>query len=258
MAPLADCDVRVVRELAHLLIDAPLEEVVDRDFLGDLRRAIPSDYADYAELDLDRHRTLTQVSLPIDLRVAEVTFWRVLPEDPVWTYRLRTGQFAAVRYTDCTTMEELRRTQYYEVVVRPNGLERLLSVAIPSPRWHEKSLCVQRRGRDFSERDRTVLDLLIPYVEARVHAVALQRTLDDLRASRQGHERLDCLTAREQEVMGLVSTGCTNAQVAARLSITSLTVRKHLENIFAKLGVHNRTAAVAAARRHTRTDATLA
>ena len=53
------------------------------------------------------------------------------------------------------------------------------------------------------------------------------------------------LTTREQDVLGWVSRGKTNAQVAEVLWISPGTVRKHLENAYAKLGVRTRTAAVA-------------
>jgi DNA-binding CsgD family transcriptional regulator len=52
------------------------------------------------------------------------------------------------------------------------------------------------------------------------------------------------LTAREREILGLVAEGSTNAEVAERLWVSPGTVRKHLDNIYAKLGVHTRTAAV--------------
>ena len=54
------------------------------------------------------------------------------------------------------------------------------------------------------------------------------------------------ITQREHEILELVGEGLTNAQVAERLWISPGTVRKHLENAFAKLGVSTRTAAVAA------------
>jgi len=53
------------------------------------------------------------------------------------------------------------------------------------------------------------------------------------------------LTGREHEIVMLVAEGLTNAQIAERLWISPGTVRSHLENVFAKLGVHTRTAAVA-------------
>lgn len=56
------------------------------------------------------------------------------------------------------------------------------------------------------------------------------------------------LTRREHDVMMFVALGATNAEVARELSISAVTVRKHLENIFGKLAVGTRTAAVAALR----------
>jgi DNA-binding CsgD family transcriptional regulator len=52
------------------------------------------------------------------------------------------------------------------------------------------------------------------------------------------------LTAREREILDLVADGGTNAEIAERLWVSPGTVRKHLDNIYAKLGVHTRTAAV--------------
>jgi DNA-binding CsgD family transcriptional regulator len=58
-------------------------------------------------------------------------------------------------------------------------------------------------------------------------------------------QRLPRLTAREQEILDLVAEGRTNAEIAERLWVSRGTVRKHLDNIYAKLGVHTRTAAAA-------------
>ncbi len=51
------------------------------------------------------------------------------------------------------------------------------------------------------------------------------------------------LTAREVEVLRLVSRGKTNAEIAKDLFIAEVTVRNHLSNIFKKTGFRNRTAA---------------
>jgi DNA-binding NarL/FixJ family response regulator len=56
------------------------------------------------------------------------------------------------------------------------------------------------------------------------------------------------LTAREREILALVDEGRTNAEIAERLWVSLGTVKKHLDNIYAKLGVHTRTAATALVR----------
>ena len=57
------------------------------------------------------------------------------------------------------------------------------------------------------------------------------------------------LTERELEVLHLVDEGRTNAEIAHILWVAPSTVRKHLENAYAKLGVSSRTEATALLRR---------
>ena len=49
------------------------------------------------------------------------------------------------------------------------------------------------------------------------------------------------LTQREREVAELVSDGWTNTEIAERLCISVSTVKSHMQSIFEKLGVSNRT-----------------
>jgi DNA-binding CsgD family transcriptional regulator len=55
------------------------------------------------------------------------------------------------------------------------------------------------------------------------------------------------LTAREIEVLSCIADGRTSSEIARLLWLTPATVRKHLEDIYRKLGVSSRTAALAAA-----------
>jgi DNA-binding CsgD family transcriptional regulator len=84
--------------------------------------------------------------------------------------------------------------------------------------------------------------------------LTLERNGSRLLVRKVGHmlllrEEDALLTKREREIVDLLAEGRTNDQIAAALWIAPTTVRKHLENIYAKLGVHTRTAAVARARR---------
>ena len=57
------------------------------------------------------------------------------------------------------------------------------------------------------------------------------------------------LTAREREILALLEQGLSNQQIASQLSVTLHTVKNHVHNVLAKLGVDSRAAAAVAARR---------
>jgi DNA-binding NarL/FixJ family response regulator len=59
----------------------------------------------------------------------------------------------------------------------------------------------------------------------------------------------EALTAREAQILALLAEGLVNKQIAARLGISSHTVKTHLGALFHKLGVTTRAEAVAAGAR---------
>lgn len=77
---------------------------------------------------------------------------------------------------------------------------------------------------------------------------AAARMLAALSAVTEGPRPLPMLTDREAEVLELMATGLTNTFIAERLYLSDKTVRNHVSNIFTKLGVSDRAAAVARAR----------
>jgi two-component system response regulator NreC len=65
---------------------------------------------------------------------------------------------------------------------------------------------------------------------------------DYLHRDRSDEERstYDGLSAREQEVLGLIAQGMTSAQIAATLYLSPHTVQSHRDHIMAKLGLHSK------------------
>jgi DNA-binding CsgD family transcriptional regulator len=109
---------------------------------------------------------------------------------------------------------------------------------LPAPSGRARSIYLERSGRDYTNRERALLQLLRPHLaRMRLNAESRRRL-----AAGSG------LTPREAEVLGWVARGKTNAEIGATLFISPQTVRKHLENIFDKLHVRTRTAAAAYAR----------
>lgn len=81
---------------------------------------------------------------------------------------------------------------------------------------------------------------------AETGAVTDLRRLDELAGAREPGG----ITAREAEILTHVATGETNRQIADRLGISEHTVRRHLQNIFAKLDLPSRAAASTWAHQH--------
>jgi DNA-binding NarL/FixJ family response regulator len=84
-------------------------------------------------------------------------------------------------------------------------------------------------------------------------AAALLRSLGV--AGRTGPKLVGELSKRELEVLRLLGEGLTNAEIAARLYISTKTVATHVGNVFAKLHLRNRAEAAAFAHRHLPPDA---
>ncbi|MEU9018533.1 response regulator transcription factor [Actinomadura sp. NPDC048394] len=67
---------------------------------------------------------------------------------------------------------------------------------------------------------------------------------DDLRTRPAVHRDLSRLTPRELEVLGLLATGLSNAELADRLTLSAATVKTHVARILAKLDLRDRVQAV--------------
>lgn len=87
----------------------------------------------------------------------------------------------------------------------------------------------------------------LTFVQKLLTAFEARRQRTSTPASSVG-ELPEPLSERELEVLKLLAQGCSDKEIAERLVIARETVHKHLKNIYGKLDVHNRTAAVARAR----------
>jgi LuxR family maltose regulon positive regulatory protein len=107
---------------------------------------------------------------------------------------------------------------------------------------------------------RTILDLgeniarlIYTAVENGVQVEYCSRLMENLqqpkltRAS-EHQDLIEPLSSREIEVLDLIALGYTNQEIAEALVLSLYTVKSHARNIYGKLGVKNRTEAVARAR----------
>jgi DNA-binding CsgD family transcriptional regulator len=177
-------------------------------------------------------------------------FDRYFFQHPLVRHHAFDGGRKTRRISDSLSRQDFRRTPLYADYYRRVGLEHAMAVPLYVDGRTLVSIVLNRRGLDFSERDRERLELLRPhlgflYRQACAEAAASQPTPAPIPL---GPVRPDPvppgLTAREGEVMRWLAYGKTDAEIAALLSISPRTVHKHLEHIYVKLGVETRTAAV--------------
>ena len=170
---------------------------------------------------------------PVPLALIEA-FVRNMTEHPL-IHLQASGDCHAYRLSDATSMRKFRRSALYGEFFGPAAFGHQLTLGFDGPPGHLVGIWATRTRRDFSDDELLLAELLRPKLQAAEDAV------------RRAVARA-ALTEREREVLDLVATGATNAAVAEALVISSGTVKKHLDNIYAKLGVGSRAGAADRAR----------
>jgi DNA-binding CsgD family transcriptional regulator len=168
------------------------------------------------------------------------------PDHPFWQYwwqgpcswPQRTGDLRSVIQTrDFFPTEQARLASPVGTVLP--GVRAALIVSLPAPPGEARRVCFMRHDRaEFTERERQIAMLMRPH---------LQEIWLDAERRRAGVPQL---TAREWEVLALAATGMPYAQIAGQLFISVGTVRKHMEHVRNRLGVHSVPAAAAIAMPH--------
>jgi DNA-binding CsgD family transcriptional regulator len=168
----------------------------------------------------------------------EKVFWAEYWNCLLCSYPDRTGDLRSVpKLSDFYSRRELHGQAMWADYKRPLGIEHEMLASLPAAPGQSRRVLLIRgpADPDFSERERLALELLRPHLYA---------VWQDAERRRNG---VPYLTRREWEVLRLVAAGHRNADIAAQLYVSVTTVHMHLRNIFSKLGVHTRTAALAIA-----------
>ncbi|WP_432476583.1 response regulator transcription factor [Nocardioides sp. GXQ0305] len=169
------------------------------------------------------------------------------PDEPAfwhhyWACEACSYPEASADYTSVVTVSDFYSTRQwhstgmYVDYLGPLGIEHELMMCLPDgPARSVRLICYRGPGRDFGDRERLLLRLLRPHVAEAYRATA-----------RRG-QGAAALTPRQLQVLELVRDGHTNRQIGRRMRLSEGTVRTHLNNIFERLEVTSRTAAVARA-----------
>ena len=224
--------------------DLPDGEGLPPSLLADLMDQIRCDEVVLLGFDSDRRADWFEQGLPptdiVEWGDIDRAYWQHYWDCRFCSNPGRTGDLCSVtKITDFYSARQWHSTGMYTDHDRLLGNEHCLMLCLPEapgqaagPAQHVRLYLMRGPGPDFSERDRALLVLLRPHLH--------QAYLD---AERRRHP-VPRLTPRQNDLLRLLAAGHSNAQIARRLRISEGTVRTHLENIYDRLGVSSRTAAV--------------
>ncbi len=340
-------DLAMLLELVRRMHEAP--EAIARHSVEAVRALIGSECATYSDFDLLTSTAVETLDPGLVLpAAAREAFDRHMHEHPLITHYAKTGDGRAYKASDFISQSKLLRLALYGEYIKPYfNTHYQIAMAIKADPTRIVGLSLARKRRDFSERDRLLLNLLRPHLlqavrhaeavaavatapssgraedatreivvtDARgeVHAVTARAhewmrryfgqprsprqlpdaicrwlegrlrsrdRLDDVAGDRPLVAQNDCnrlvvqyvvrgdvlllllheqqklaaeqlmclgLTRREAEILLWLAQGKASAAIAAITGSAVRTVEKHLEHIYRKLGVENRTAAAAIA-----------
>src|SRR5688572_13929990 len=146
--------------------------------------------------------------------------------------------------SDRLTRGAWHRTDLYQEGFRQVEQEDCISLDIDLRKDCRLSLFSSRGRRGFSMEERAMLAMIGPHIQQVFDRLAAQGRLEkSLEARTSGLGIDDRLSERECEVLQWLAQGKSNGEIALLLDIRPATVKKHLANLYAKLGVENRHAA---------------
>ncbi|MCW2993851.1 MAG: hypothetical protein JWQ18_1346 [Conexibacter sp.] len=225
-----------------------------------LRRAIPADWISLNDLGPDPAAIVTIV-VPEMTAEQHATYARHAFDNPLVQRYQRTLDGRAYRFSDVATREELHASGLHREFYAPIGLEHQIAFTLPHAPDRVLAIAISRRGHDFTDAERDLLDRARPFlIQAYRNAAEHSALRHRFAALRHGpslpladHAFAAALTARgitrrEGEILGWVATGRSNREIADLLELSERTVQKHLQRCFAKLGARSRAQAIARAR----------
>ncbi len=140
-----------------------------------------------------------------------------------------------VRQSRVIGRRELEQLDFYHTFLKPLQIRDVLKVWLHSSPETVACVSFESYDREFSDRDATILRVLQTHLVAQREAALIRRS--------PGLSEVT-LTPREAEILIWVARGKRDEEIAQLLFISPATVRKHLKNVYEKLGVHSRAEAI--------------
>lgn len=138
----------------------------------------PVEMVSFDAFDAAAHYTQTQWNDKPELLTPEVLeiFSNVVHEHLLIPEVVGKGRLNALKMTDVISQSQFEKTALYNEFFRRIGSSRQMGMALPVAADFNLSCGVVRHGKDFTERERTLLNLIAPHLLTAIrHAYFVQR-----------------------------------------------------------------------------------
>ena len=150
---------------------------------------------------------------------------------------------STIRVHDYSLSEKVEETEYYRAAWKPKGIRWSLFTGFGYNNIMLGSMSLYRAegDPDFSDRDINIVNILKDHLDIRLWREKMQGAQSPaMEMDIYGKKDEYRLTDREVEVIVLWCKGFTDTEICEHISISNNTLKKHMSNIFGKLGISNR------------------
>ena len=152
------------------------------------------------------------------------------------------GRSMVYRETDIISDEKRVETEYYRKMYKPNGWHYSLQMVLGRRKKFLGVVTFYRTigKEDFKYNDIFLLDMLKDHLAYRLDWEAEHTGTDAEKISIQEAAKRFDLTRRETTILQCLLQGMSNEEISHELVISVNTIKKHILNLYRKLGINNR------------------
>lgn len=242
MALLETNDWMVLNNIIYQINYLKDSQEMRENLLKQLLLIIDFDSANFFVTDSDDPRILKNM--------AGYNFSEKLGEDYVGLYEkldyqkglMFDGKSRVYRETDIMEDKKRQETEYYKQFYQPNGWHYSLHASLAFEKRSVGTLALFRRQgkEDFSYKDVFVLEMLQDHLALRLYQDMSEHPDSDPKHTVHECVELYGLTRREEMILRCLVDGLEADVICQNACITNNTLKKHILNIYKKLGIRNR------------------
>ena len=236
---------KIISDILYELYYLDDIKVFEEKFLALIRSLIPYNQSSFYVVDRDTKMPIKEKSVFIDTAedMTQVFYDHIVPERNYLKNLFEYSQ--SLVYVDSDVLDDniRNKTSFYINYLEPQGIPYVCGIIIikNSVLLGMMNLFRSEKWEDFNDKEVFILNILKNHI-----AQITPRLLDKYKFNKceriLAEDELDKyrLTQREKEILPYLLGGYTNEEISKIFFISNSTTKKHIYNVFIKLGVNNR------------------